>query len=328
MRRSIFESEKLNVEKHNALYAAGESTYWLKLNAFSDLTNEEWRTSFLMSQKYVDQSAQSRKQNDDAAAAAASTSKWRFEHTEVTDGTSIDWRDHGVVGAVQNQGSCGSCWAFAGMGAAASTVAIKKGVNTSSEYQYGSVQEVLDCCPYGDATYDCWSCDGGEPVTMMGWLADKSHGFDTQDDWPYISGSCGGGQCYTCDETKLEDPASNVMSIDGGERPPQNNETALMQALMTRPVSIDIDVEGSFRSYGGGIFTDAACGETIWHAVLLVGFNYAGSDDLADSYFIMQNSWGTSWGDAGYMLMGMGVDAPHGVCCLACYPAIALLDDE
>ena len=42
----------------------------------------------------------------------------------------------------------------------------------------------------------------------------------------------------------------------------------------------------------------------------------------------MQNSWGESWGDGGYMYMGMGIDSPHGVCCLACYPAIALLGDD
>ena len=382
-RRSIWESERSKIEAHNARYAAGESTYFLKLNAFSDLSDEEWRSRFLMSPSYVEKSKLTRRRRDEDPATAGTP--WRFEHLQVggsqdqEDGLAssfVDWRADGMVGAVQDQGSCGSCWAFAGVGAAASTVAIKSvGVGgagsttartirrsstttttTSDEYVLGSVQEVLDCCPYGNATYDCWSCDGGEPVSMMGWLAQESHGFDSQTDWPYASGACAGGSCFACDEAKLDDPASDVMRIDGGERPPSDNETALMQALLARPVSIDIDVEGTFRSYGGGVFTDADCGETIWHAVLLVGFNYTGTNatdatsvatataaaaaDAADtaslgeaegdapSYFIMQNSWGESWGDGGYMYMGMGIDSPHGVCCLACYPAIALLGDD
>jgi C1A family cysteine protease len=316
-RRSVWNKERSKILAHNSRFERGESTYFLGLNKFSDLTAEEFRETFLMNKK-IERTNRPKDQ------------KWRFNHVKVDPGTSVDWREEGVVADVQDQGNCGSCWAFAGTGAASSTYALRSNTSSSSErrsltsdFIYGAVQEVLDCCDPADS-YCCYACDGGEPVLMMNWLA-LPQGLDASADWPYTSGNT--AVANICDVDKMNNPASNVIQIEGGERPPQYDEMALMQALTSRPVAVDIDVEGDFRSYAGGVYTDEGCGTTIWHAVLLVGFDYTGEGAGVD-YFIMQNSWGAGWGEGGYMKMSMGVDQPNGVCCVNCYPAIALLNED
>jgi len=75
-------------------------------------------------------------------------------------------------------------------------------------------------------------------------------------------------------------------------------------------VSIEAD-QYSFQAYQDGIYDDQGCGTTLDHAVLLVGWG----EDAASGkqYYIMKNSWGTTWGDNGYMKMAItGNDA--GIC--------------
>ena len=96
-----------------------------------------------------------------------------------------------------------------------------------------------------------------------------------------------------------------------------------------------VQVAGSFRSYKGGVFTDVACGYSVCHATLLVGFNLTGKGSVpgapdATGYTIMQNSWGTGWGDGGYIKIATGLDAQtggKGLCTINSYPAIALLNE-
>ena len=292
MRRSIFESEKLNVEKHNALYAAGESTYWLKLNAFSDLTNEEWRTSFLMSQKYVDQSAQSRKQNDDAAA---STSKWRFEHTEVTDGTSIDWRDHGVVGAVQNQGSCGSCWAFG----AVESLGDRFAIATNASSPVLSPEDLVSCDELS------LGCLGG--FISMAWRYIESVGVVTERCFPYAAGEGNAppcppkGQCVSKSAEYKKYRTSDHYRLDTVED--------IQKAIMTGgPVEGGFEVHQSFMHYKSGVYSrewwkfwDPELGG---HAIKIIGWgNQNGTD-----YWLVANSWGTDWGLDGYFKIKKGVN--------------------
>ena len=63
-----------------------------------------------------------------------------------------------------------------------------------------------------------------------------------------------------------------------------------------------------FRSYAGGIFNDYSCGVDVDHYVTAVGY---GTDANGWSYFILKNSWGTDWGEQGYMriasLSGVGL---------------------
>jgi C1A family cysteine protease len=74
--------------------------------------------------------------------------------------------------------------------------------------------------------------------------------------------------------------------------------SALQSAVAQQPVSVSIDAETYyFQTYSSGVLTSTKCGTTIDHAVLAVGYGQESGTD----YFLVKNSWGTSWGDAGYV---------------------------
>jgi C1A family cysteine protease len=71
---------------------------------------------------------------------------------------------------------------------------------------------------------------------------------------------------------------------------------ALDSALASGPVPVYVQVTNSFRQYGSGIF-NGVCGSAINHAVTAVGYGV----ENGKTYFIIRNSWGTGWGEAGYI---------------------------
>ena len=77
----------------------------------------------------------------------------------------------------------------------------------------------------------------------------------------------------------------------------------IQSAVNGRPVSIAIDAsQPVFQQYTGGVITDAAaCGTTLDHAVVAVGY---GTDTTTNvPYFVVRNSWGTSWGLSGFVYL-------------------------
>ena len=87
-----------------------------------------------------------------------------------------------------------------------------------------------------------------------------------------------------------------------------NSDEAMMTALMQQPVSVAINADQkSFQLYKSGVFTDV-CGTDLNHGVLLVGY---GNENGLD-YYILKNSWGSSWGNSGFMYLGRGNDPSTG----------------
>merc|ERR1712116_23048 len=80
------------------------------------------------------------------------------------------------------------------------------------------------------------------------------------------------------------------------------SETDLMNAVgSTGPVSVGINASGSgFQQYSSGVYRDSGCSKSINHGVLVVGY---GTDPYGGAYWLVKNSWGTSWGEAGYIKM-------------------------
>ncbi|KAL9267220.1 Senescence-specific cysteine protease SAG39-like protein [Drosera capensis] len=226
-------------------------------------------------------------------------SRTSFKYENFTDvPASVDWVANGAVTPVKDQGQCGCCWAF-------SAVASTEGIN---EIRNGNLislseQEVLDC----DTNGNDQGCNGGMPDGAFQFIIDNG-GIATEDAYPYTGSQ---GWC---------DSAQPAATISGYQDVPAD-EGSLQQAVANQPVSVAIDASGDeFMQYSGGVFT-GPCGTDLDHAVTVVG--YGTSDDGTD-YWLVKNSWGTSWGENGYIRMqrGLGDGGICGIAMSASYPTI------
>ncbi|KAF8031062.1 hypothetical protein BT93_D0295 [Corymbia citriodora subsp. variegata] len=107
-------------------------------------------------------------------------------------------------------------------------------------------------------------------------------------------------------------------TITGYEDVPTNNEGELLKAVAMQPVSIALDASGrEFQSYSSGVFS-GGCGTAMTHAVAIVGY---GTTEDGTKYWKIRNSWGETWGEAGYMRIQRDFGQPQGLCGLAMHPA-------
>uniref|UniRef100_A0ACD5TL50 Uncharacterized protein n=1 Tax=Avena sativa TaxID=4498 RepID=A0ACD5TL50_AVESA len=276
------------VDAHNRNADAGASGFRLGMNRFADLTNDEFRAAYL------------------GAAAhgrhAVVGERYRHDGVEALP-EYVDWREKGAVAPVKNQGHCGSCWAFSAVGAV-------EGVNkiVTGELVTLSEQELVECARNGQNS----GCNGGMMEDAFDFIA-RNGGIDTEEDYPYTGKDSG-----RCDHAKR---SRTVVSIDGFESVPENDELSLKKAVAHQPVSVGIEAGGpEFQLYESGVFT-GRCGTELDHGVVAVGY---GTTDDGKDYWIVRNSWGPSWGEGGYIRMERNVTAARtgkcGIAMMASYP--------
>lgn len=197
-----------------------------------------------------------------------------------TPANDVDWVSKGAVTPVKDQAQCGSCWAFSTTGSVEGAVQVSSGRLTSL-----SEQQLVDCA--GSAGNQ--GCNGGLMDDAFNWIV-SHRGIGSEASYPYTARD---GTCKN---------VPSVSTISGYSDVQQGSESALMSALQNQPISIAIEADqSSFQMYKNGIFK-GPCGSQLDHGVLLVG---AGTDGGVD-YWRVKNSWGTSWGDAGYIRMIRG----------------------
>lgn len=208
----------------------------------------------------------------------------------------FDWRDVDGCTSVKNQGSCGSCWAFATVGPLECNIKIKDGVEVDISEQW-----LVSCNQEG------WGCGGG-------WWAHDYHLYSTdpcgdagavlEEHFPYTA---------TDEPCNCPYPHDHFIeawaSVPGGDIP---SPDAIKEAILEHgPISVALAVDQNFKDYETGVYnTDTAT--EINHGVTLVGW-----DDTqgTEGIWFLRNSWGPGWGEDGYMRIEYGCDlVGYGAC--------------
>jgi len=272
------------IELHNA----GNSTYTLGHNKFSAMSFDEWRS-------YVRLGLSTKPAELEAPAKI---------HEAPVDlsalPASVDWTTKGgAVSAVKDQGQCGSCWSFSTTGALEGAHFNKLGKAVSL-----SEQHLVDCDTPRNGGSDL-GCNGGLMDSAFTWVK-KNGGIATEVDYPYFSGTTkSNGACQDSKVAKVT--AATPVSYTDVQT---NSDAAMMSALAQQPVSVAIEADqAAFQLYKSGVFT-ASCGTNLDHGVLAVGYGTLNGQD----YYKVKNSWGTTWGDNGYILLARGVTQKQGQC--------------
>jgi C1A family cysteine protease len=188
----------------------------------------------------------------------------------------FDWRDKGVVGPVKNQGGCGSCWSFGTIATVESALAIKAG---GGPVPVLSEQSLVSCDTSNSG------CNGGWYTGAYNWLT--ANGLYDQAAYPYEA------RATAC---KASTVAKSTKTIKG-HTSAYGSDAKILSQLKKGPAAIAIDAN-NLQFFGNGIMRAANCTDRVNHAVVLVGI---GKDAATSTNFwIIRNSWGSTWGDKGY----------------------------
>jgi C1A family cysteine protease len=289
-----FEIFRDNMDRAAALQSADpEATFGV--TKFSDLTATEFRDQFLNFRPVTGEEA-------------AQRLNWPVSRTPWSNrNDGFDWRTHGAITDVKDQGQCGSCWAFSAVEEMESMWFLANHSLTEL-----SPQQVVSC----DKGAGDLGCNGGDTVVAYKYMGKA--GLQSETSYPYTSGDTGvDGRC-TYDASKVVARMVNWTystppCMDSCTHQDENTLQANLEKI--GPVSVCVAAD-SWQSYSGGILS-ANCPKSysaLDHCVQLVGWSTSG----ATKYWMLRNSWANDWGIDGYIhikfgsnLCGLADEATH-----------------
>jgi C1A family cysteine protease len=188
----------------------------------------------------------------------------------------VDWSGK-LTTPVKDQGYCGSCWAFSATEQIESDT-----MRTLGKTYLLSPEQITQC----DTT--SYGCNGGWTEHAYNYVK-KAGGIEQEKDYPYTSYQGVTGTCHA-ESNKF------VVAVNGYTT--VNGESSMASYVQTKgPLSVCVDAS-SWNSYSGGIMK--TCGKSVNHCVQAVGV------DTSAGYWKVRNSWGTGWGESGYIRLSYG----------------------
>ncbi|EKE39043.1 hypothetical protein ENUP19_0180G0011 [Entamoeba nuttalli] len=217
-----------------------------------------------------------------------------YDNTIIGD-SSKDWRAEGKVTPVRDQGGCGSCYSFSSLAVLESRLLI-----AGSKYNQNNLdlseQQIVDCSTANNG------CNGGSLAAT--YLYVKNNGVTDEASYPYTATK---GTCKAFTPKVKTTGLTHVTPT----------EEALTSALGEGPVAVCIDAgKASFQLYKSGVYDEPKCSKTVNHGVAAVGYGTQNGQD----YYIVKNSWGSSWGDKGYILMSRNKNNQCAIASVAYFP--------
>lgn len=241
-------------------------SWFATVNKFTDLTNEEFRQQY------------------HGHRPAPVDSFLRAKEIIIPNlPDSVDWRTNGtVLSPVKDQGQCGSCWAFS----VVETLESRLAIVTGEKSEILSPQQLVSCAPNPDKCGGTGGCSGS--IQTLGFNYTMTAGITTEASYPYKATT------GICSAKKITPVAYN----GGFVHLTPNDYTQLVTAIAQGPTAISVAAGTmGWQTYGGGVFDDTGCGYDQDHAVQAVGYGVEG----AKMYWIVRNSWASSWGEGGFI---------------------------
>jgi len=293
MRFQIFSE---NVDQIYASNARNRS-YTLGITEHADQTFEEWRASHLSMNGF----------EPTLTAEVSNLSVFAAPKDFTEPAAGVDWVSKGGVTSVKSQGDCESCWTFAAVGAVEGAMFV-----AGRKLEELSMQHLLACAGYGQDTYGCDT--GGSKDSALLWVGEN--GLPSLADEPYVCVDKESSECLPLfrQNRNGDCPTGKTMVIAPGDvtgvSSVDQTESALEAAVAQQPVAVSIEASSVFQHYTGGVLTDDACGDSTSHAVLAVGYG----TDNGQKYWKVKNTWGTSFGEDGYIRIEKGNPKKFGEC--------------
>jgi len=292
--RSLVEIERLNA-RPNRLWTAG-------VNHLTDRTEGElaqlrgWR-GILAKSRGESVEMQGRYMNPAMFLALSSD----------TFAQSVSWEHLNSSNSIIDQGPCGSCWAIA------SSTVLAAHAEIHAKGRSFSTQELVSCVANPHSCGGTGGCDGATVELALDYV--MRYGLFDEHEAPYMESTtpsiCGrtaqsplNAALFNMDElvapgVHTADPswAGYSLGLQAWERLPENKYEPFMRAVANRgPVAVSA-AASTWSMYSNGIFDNCAKDAVIDHAVTLIGYGY--SENLGKQYWLIQNSWGPSWGEGG-----------------------------